>query len=111
MCTEDLDKVMNRSEDINVRNVKSSVQLECPPRREDLLCREIDDEGVVYDWKGNLVHSLNLTAAFVFKLCDGEHSVEDITNKVASNFDVKRERAQEDVERVIEELKELRLLE
>ena len=41
-------------------------------RASDMACNEVPDGYVVYDPRREEVHYLNLTAAAVFELCDGE---------------------------------------
>jgi hypothetical protein len=48
-------------------------------RTEQLIVKEVDDEVLVYDLKTDKAHCLNATAAQVWKYCDGEKSVTDIT--------------------------------
>lgn len=55
----------------------------CPRRREDkLLVRELADEVLVYDLARYRAHSLNATAALVWRRCDGRTSVEDLARHV-----------------------------
>ena len=44
-------------------------------RRAKLVVRELADETLVYDVEGHRAHCLNRTAALVWELCDGEHTV------------------------------------
>jgi hypothetical protein len=52
-------------------------------RTTQLLVQELPDEILVYDMDGNEVHCLNGTAAKVWGLCDGEHTVAEIAALVA----------------------------
>jgi hypothetical protein len=51
-------------------------------RKSGLVVQEMPDEVLVYDLNSNRAHCLNVTAAAVWKACDGKTSVEEI----ASNF-------------------------
>lgn len=53
-------------------------------RKEGLVIQEMPDEVLVYDLETNKAHCLNETAAFVWKACDGENSVADITRLFGS---------------------------
>jgi len=53
-------------------------------RTEQLIVKEVDDEVLVYDLKTDKAHCLNDTAAKVWKNCDGEKSVTDITAVLAN---------------------------
>lgn len=48
-------------------------------RREGLVVQEMPDEVLVFDTETNKAHCLNETAAFVWKACDGNRSVAEIT--------------------------------
>src|ERR1041384_2287146 len=55
-------------------------------RREGLVIQEMPDEVLVYDTNTNKAHCLNKTAAFVWKSCDGSHSVNDIAGLMEKEF-------------------------
>jgi hypothetical protein len=48
-------------------------------RKEGLVIQETTEEVLVYDLTSNKAHCLNQTAAFVWKSCDGNNSIPDIT--------------------------------
>lgn len=48
-------------------------------RKHDLVIQEVADEVLVYDLKTHQAHCLNQTAALVWKYCDGQKTVADIT--------------------------------
>jgi len=48
-------------------------------RKEGLVIQEMPDEVLVFDMETNKAHCLNETAAFVWKACDGNNSVAEIT--------------------------------
>src|SRR5688572_2745946 len=47
-------------------------------RRERLLVEELAEETLVYDLDNHKAHSLNATAALVWRHCDGKKSVGDV---------------------------------
>lgn len=55
-------------------------------RREGLVVQEMPEEVLVYDTGTNKAHCLNKTAAFVWKSCDGSHSVNDIAKLMENEF-------------------------
>jgi hypothetical protein len=55
-------------------------------RAEDLECNEVPDGYVIYDNAREDVHFLNLTAAAVFELCDGENDAASIAAIVQDAF-------------------------
>lgn len=48
-------------------------------RKEGLVIQETSEEVLVYDLNTNKAHCLNQTAAFVWKSCDGNNSIPQIT--------------------------------
>lgn len=81
-----------------------------PLVREDLLCRDLDDEAIVYDATKSKVHALNATAKVIWNACDGEHTVEDLAEELLRRFDVDRDTARRDARKAIEEFRVLGLL-
>jgi hypothetical protein len=57
-----------------------------PVRTADLEINEVADGLVVYQADPEQVHYLNNTAAVVFELCDGQLTVEQITERVGELF-------------------------
>ena len=55
-------------------------------RRSKLVVRELVDETLVYDLEGHRAHCLNRTAALVWELCDGEHTVTRMAEKVGERL-------------------------
>jgi len=49
-----------------------------PQVREGVEYRELDDGAVVYDTSAERIHTLNLSAAYIWNCCDGEHNLSDI---------------------------------
>jgi hypothetical protein len=48
-------------------------------RKEGLVIQETTEEVLVYDLTSNKAHCLNQTAAFVWKACNGNNSIPEIT--------------------------------
>ena len=63
-----------------------SNQTNLQARTEGLVIQEMSDEVLVYDLNTNKAHSLNQTAAFVWKQCDGKNSVTDIAALLEKEF-------------------------
>ena len=60
-----------------------------PTRKEGFVVKELPDEILVYDTESHQAHCLNPTAAFVWKHCDGEKSVEQIAELLHAELDVR----------------------
>jgi hypothetical protein len=59
-----------------------------PVQADGLEVNEVEDGLVLYQAGPKLVHYLNNTAAFVFELCSGERTVDEIAAFVARSFDM-----------------------
>lgn len=53
-------------------------------RKEGLLVRELDDDLLVYDLHRHKAHCLNTSAALVWRQCDGQTRVSEITRAIQS---------------------------
>ena len=49
-----------------------------PALREGMVVREFEEELLVYDKERHLAHSLNHSAAFIYRHCNGKHSVSEL---------------------------------
>lgn len=59
-----------------------------PKGRPDILAKEIGQETILYSDTDEAIHVLNATAKLIWKLCDGQHSLEDIARKLQEEFAV-----------------------
>ncbi len=59
-----------------------------PRGRPDVSTRSTRRQRMLYDSTSNTFHVLNETAQFIWELCDGEHSVEEIEEEIRAHFDV-----------------------
>jgi hypothetical protein len=69
-----------------------------PFARSDLQYRELADGGVIYDTAAERIHTLNLTAAYIWNCCDGAHTVAEIASELqGAQTALTPERARQDV--------------
>jgi len=54
-------------------------------RTADLIVRELPDEVLVYDRKSDRAHCLNLTAATIWKFCDGRTTAAEMAQRLAAS--------------------------
>ena len=58
-----------------------------PVQREGITCRELDqNETMLYNQETEAIHILNPTAKFVWDLCNGEHTIEDMAAAIQAEF-------------------------
>jgi hypothetical protein len=72
-----------------------------PLRADHLAERLVDGELILYDPARQRVHVLNPTAAFTWRLCDGEHTDGDIVAALAERYPENRQAIEEDVAEVL----------
>lgn len=83
-----------------------------PLKQSRLSYRAIGDETLILDTKLNKeVHQLNALGSFIWELCDGEHSIEDIAKRVCNEFDVDEREANDDILYFLNELTSKQLIE
>ncbi len=74
-----------------------------PIRKEGIQCRKIGDERLFYDPETGAVHVTNATAEFVWDMCDGQHSLDDMERHLAQVYEVPGEaNLRTDLETVIQ---------
>ena len=76
-----------------------------------ILFRELDDGCVLYDPRNEKVHSLNLTAGFIWCLIDGSRSLGEIAAEISSASDADTAAVLTDVLRTADEFARQGLLE
>ena len=81
-----------------------------PIRREEIMERQIRDEHMLYDAVRKVVHVVNETAYFIWKRCDGQHTVEDIVREAASVSGTTEDFVRADVEQCMTLFREKGLL-
>jgi len=81
-----------------------------PSVRDDVQYRELEDGGVIYDTESERIHTLNLTAAYIWNCCDGSRTVSDIASELHRHVSVSPEQALNDVLHAITYFKGERLL-
>ncbi|MBN1422742.1 MAG: HPr-rel-A system PqqD family peptide chaperone [Planctomycetes bacterium] len=82
-----------------------------PAAREDLVIRELDEEVIVFDPATSNAHTLNPTAAAILLLCDGSRDGDEIAREVARTFSIDEARANADVAKTLQELRDRGLIE
>jgi len=83
---------------------RSTPASSAPRARKDLSLQEVGEEGLLYDREGAMVHILNRTALFAWRLCDGTHTPEEIASAIEATFrGAEPERVRRDVTRILAE--------
>jgi hypothetical protein len=83
---------------------------ERPSKRSDVFERSLEDEAVLYDPSDSVMHTLNPVAVFIWKMCDGKHTPEDIARAVCEVYDADPDAVLKDVESTLDEFRAKKLL-
>lgn len=59
-----------------------------PLRKDRIDSRELGDEWILIDLETDSIHILNTLAGFVWRMCDGCHSIEEMEQEIAEEFTV-----------------------
>jgi hypothetical protein len=59
-----------------------------PLRRSDVASRRLGEECLLYDDERESIHVLNRVAEFIWQLCDGSHTPQEMEQKTRAAFDV-----------------------
>jgi hypothetical protein len=81
-----------------------------PVVREELQYRELEDGGVIYDTSAERIHTLNLTAAYIWNCCDGSHTLLQIATELQQHANVPLEKAMNDVREAVTQFQKEGLL-
>lgn len=77
---------------------------------ETIVWREELGDVIILNSETEELKLLNPTAAFIWGLCDGEHSVENIVGLMLDTFDVEREQCESDIKDLFKQLEERSLV-
>jgi len=83
---------------------------ERPTHEDGVSAHPLDNELVVYDARSAEAFVLNPTAARIWELCDGKHSIEAIAREIASDYALEYGRVLGDVHELVIELRHAGLL-
>lgn len=81
-----------------------------PTRQPGLVWRTVDDEVVILNRQTEQVHRLNVTASYIWELCDGANTPDQIAARLAEGFDRTADQVIGDVHLTLGQLRELGLL-
>lgn len=79
-------------------------------RNSSVLWRELDGEAILLNPKEGCSYNLNNVGTLIWKMLDGEHSIEDIAKTICEHYEVESEQAIQDVKQLLNELRENNLL-
>lgn len=77
-----------------------------PKVRSDVSVVELEGEAVIYDDETRQVHYLNRTATIVYKLCDGNSTIKELSGDIADAFSLPAEQVERQVRTLIRSFRE-----
>ncbi len=81
-----------------------------PVRKPGVLARQLGDEWILYDSETGDLHVVNEVAGFVWEMCDGSSSLEQMSDRVREAYDVPADAdLMADLHGIIASLRERRL--
>jgi hypothetical protein len=87
--------------------MNSATQTWRPALRDDLSLQRVDDDLLVIDGEKESVIELKGVSTFILERCDGERTVDDIVSDIVDRYPVSKQRATEDTEALLEEMRTL----
>ena len=75
-----------------------------PVRNDSITEKELENEIILYNKTDHNVHSLNLTAAILWNLCDGKMTVLEMIAYLLDKFKGDKKLIEEDVIKTLEEM-------
>ncbi len=75
-----------------------------PKRNKNVAWRVIEEEAILISSEDSMLHSLDEVATLIWEMADGEHTVDQIVDRVCDEYDVERERAHKDTVEFLEKL-------
>ena len=79
-------------------------------RNRTVLWRELDGEAILLNPKEGCSYNLNNVGTSIWKMLDGEHTPNDIAKTICELYEVEYEQAMQDVERLLDEMRDNNLL-
>ena len=83
--------------------------LQVPCARSEITVQEIGDDIMLYDDVNEKIHVLNHSAYAIWKLCNGQNTLEDIHAQMSAQYPEASTNLSIDIQSTIRELKEKEL--
>jgi hypothetical protein len=81
------------------------------PNSAEVAAKVIDGEAILINLSNGMYYSMDLAGGVVWQLVEATREVREIVEDVCAHYDVERPRAEADIERLIDELLQARLIE
>ena len=75
-----------------------------PQRKEQVICQKASNEFLLFNMQDGNYYSLNEVGQRIWELCDGNHSVAQVVDTLASEFEAPRDLLANDVVELLDQL-------
>lgn len=82
-----------------------------PKLRDHVVTREEEFGAILFDPVRGRTHKVNKTGVFILQRCNGENTIEDIAEELASSENILEEKVVKDVEEFLKDLYNRELIE
>jgi methyltransferase-like protein len=76
-----------------------------------LIAQSVDGELLLLNREQEKIHQLNPVASFIWNKLDGQNTLEQLVTAITEKYDVEQNAAKRDLERLLNELSDLNLIE
>ena len=85
--------------------------MENPKQVKHITTRNLNEESIIIDLhEKRMFHQLNPVGSFIWKKCDGKHTLDEICHQLTQEFNIDLQTAQKDVDEFVNQLQERSLL-
>ena len=74
------------------------------PNEREVAAKVLDGEAIIINLSNGIYYSMDKVGGFIWEMIAGGHSLADTVATIIAHYDVSREQAQADVERLVAEL-------
>ena len=87
------------------------MDLRLPTPNTDVSLQRVGQEAILHDRGNGRAHVINESAAQIWELCDGQHTVDEIVSVFAAAYELPTADVRADVQYILAKFHELRVLE
>ena len=80
-------------------------------QNKEVIFRQEQDEAILFNPDNSDIVVINSTGCFIWPMCNGKNTKENIAAKIAEKFDVDKKKASKDLEGFISDLEKRNFLE
>ena len=86
------------------------MDMQLPTPNREVTLQRVGQEAILHDRRNGRAHVINESAAQIWELCDGQHTLDQIVSAFAGAYALSAADVQADVEYILAKFRELRVL-